>query len=1339
MPPFRKPYRIAVLAPRVTFEAGDPLAAYHNEVALVLWTACIEVLRRHPGLAVYDADALPLRVRDGHFVPDHADPGSTPTDARFGPARREELMWLELARGEVSVHTVDKAGTRKQFDGDGRTLGERIDRAFAAWLGVRELGAPPMLGAVTAEDLAAVIKAIGPGLVEHAREVIAPSRQVERGPDDDIDDALDALVPTVDRPVLPTAIRTRRSTPGRQLTSRLPVPLRAVALRVLELAFGEDLSDLLLGVDPEHPTALFARWRSSSMREPDLLRRAIASAPGWAAPYAALSRGADSSALEVVAGAGMAALCRPAQREVIESAAAALRDDGRVAEAMRLVERAAELHAGDPGAAVAMLGMARSTGRIGAWLLAAEQAAARHGCSHDPALPRYPDQIEIDLRLSEALLHAGRFHAAVALRAARLDGVEVTWPTYTAELAKWRDEPRFAIWCEARAAWFGGDPVRALERYGAIELDGRDRGLDLAIVIDALVATGRESEAPLAWALFGLGRELATPVSRLAAARALMAAGEWRRGLEEMWRVELGEPGRDDHVALAHLGVLLSTMPLEVAEAALAERVAGGAFSLARRMARDVADFVPGAAKNEVVMRALGKPIDLQLDHGAFAAFSCRGAARQVIDALFAELEPEVERVERPVTRGRRPTRRVAKVERPVTVVIDPKVGADRLVDRWLDAVYVDIGEDPPTRDPDHAASPALARAGIYVAAQALGRYLVATTAVPSVTAGALRTVAAEALALVRRHRRALRDDDVRAFLGVIDPVLRRIDRWVGASWLALVERSCGIDERTGGDLAGFAQETSRVAARLIGPEEAAVLAASVARVHRERRDGWAAACSAQAARLSRYTGCDGLVEWADATVAELADGTIEVDDAIDTLQTAAYLAEGVSGSPAIQLARVLLDAGRADPATIALQTGLGATRQGDERARVIEELVVGRVDRWPAEAAPPAPDRALVETREALQNKDPASAERLGRWAIAFDPEAVEAHRSLGLACAQQGNIVDALHHLARGTRGQATQILAGVLFQLGKLPQALAVLDHASRWYRRAEQWLGFGGIADAAADHVRSERAYARAFELDPDALDAIQLDAYARACLALDDREHAAELARRAIERNTQPGAAAALQSTLDRATGGPGATAVDPAGAPARDPAFVALDRGDFATAIAALDALDAETRARPRGRDWQALRAAIAAVRHRSSGEMVGVTHRARSAAAAVLAETTGSFERGPVLCRIAALAIREQAELARDPMPRLGDSTRAVEPAPPVPTDHVMVSGSKVSRLGEYVALLRDLAALGPGEALEQFGLDHEAYLEVGRAWGAAIDANPELAAAVSAALARR
>jgi hypothetical protein len=139
-----------------------------------------------------------------------------------------------------------------------------------------------------------------------------------------------------------------------------------------------------------------------------------------------------------------------------------------------------------------------------------------------------------------------------------------------------------------------------------------------------------------------------------------------------------------------------------------------------------------------------------------------------------------------------------------------------------------------------------------------------------------------------------------------------------------------------------------------------------------------------------------------------------------------------------------------------------------------------------------------------------------------------------------------------------------------------------------------------------------------------------------------------------------------------------------------------------------------------------------------------------------VLADTAGLTDPGATLARDIALAIREQAYFARDPVPRLGDRmTRDAfhhefrarggvalgEEAPPPPrfVDRVVVPEGRLARVSDYVALLRDLAALTPREALAEFDLDDAAYLEVAADWAAAIDADPALAQAIAAGLAKR
>ncbi|MDB4960891.1 MAG: hypothetical protein JWP01_890 [Myxococcales bacterium] len=1396
MPALRKPHRVAFLVPDVTIEGAD--VAHEHETALLIWTACIEVCQRHAGLAVYDAESTPMFPQDGHFAPQHAAIGATPTDPFFGTTRRDELVWLELVvpkSGVVRLHTLARDGTRQSFDAIGKNVGDQIHQVLGAWLHARGLGPLPLrFDAVTSDELLGVVRTIAPVLVEQARAwalpvssaptwsltaVAAPSTDDELAlftdrddtstesagnvhdlaDDDDEDEETGADAELTAAPIRPV------SKIARAIANRLPTPLKVHALRLLQLALREDLDDLILKVSPDQPQALFATFTAGAAHGPEftLLRRVIAAAPCWARPYAELVRAEHTAddpgtkpvaptELESIAGAGIAALCRPAHLDVIETVADLLDDSGLVDEGVRMLERALVTHQHESRAHIALLDLVKETDREGAWLAQAFRSGRIHGCPMDPFLPWYPDQIQVDLFVADALMRVGRLDEAIALRGNRLEAREATWPRHTRILGTWRKDPRFVAWCYAREGYFRGDPARAVEGFGRIEPDD---DVDVAMFLDSLIAMGREDEVVLAWSQYGLGHENCGPVARLAAARALMAAGEWRRGLDEMWRVELTDPGRDEHVAIARCGLLLSGMPIDVAELALGERVAIGATSLARRMARDIADFVPSAVRSSVITRALGKQTTVEFDPSTLAGFAQDTRSRGAIDRLFHELGS------------------LKRTETGPFAESDLLVRADKLVNRWLEVVFAEASEEDPA---------SLAQAAAYAAAHALGRYLAATTAPATPIAGALRTVASEALALVRKHRAVLGDREARALLGVLDPLLRRVDRWIGSTWLATVERSCAIDERSAGDVAGFAREHATVAARILGPEESAVLAASIARLHRERPERWAAAVTSQAAQLALHTGYLAADEWADAIVAQLTAREIEVDDAIDALHTACYLVEGVSAGPSVHAARVLLDAGRGPAALAVLTSGLGAAA-ADWRDRQLASLADGwsriKVD------IPLAFDKVAAAMFEALQKGDPVRAERLGRWSVAIDPSNGEAHRNLGLALAQQGKVADALVHLVRGTREQATQILSGVLYQIGKLPEAMAVLDYASRWYVRADQWLTYGGIAYAAMDNVRTAKAYSLAYQLDPDAFDATQLNAYAgvldeigdyKTCetvathllrVAGDDltwKTHgwnhlacayigqaryieAEKIAQDAVTRNPLPDNAPGFAATLERArTKTKSAAAPVAATAKPREPVYALLEAGDFATAAV----LSTE-------RSWRVRRAALEATRFRFSSENdVDVAPRARAAATAMLAHTTGQTERDPMSCRALAMQIREQAYFARDPVPGLGDRmTRDAfykefrarggvvlgEAAPVVPPfkDRVVVPGGKIERVSDYVSLLRDLAALPPAEALAQFDLDDAGYLEVAQAWAAAMEIDATVAQSIAAGLAKR
>jgi tetratricopeptide (TPR) repeat protein len=347
------------------------------------------------------------------------------------------------------------------------------------------------------------------------------------------------------------------------------------------------------------------------------------------------------------------------------------------------------------------------------------------------------------------------------------------------------------------------------------------------------------------------------------------------------------------------------------------------------------------------------------------------------------------------------------------------------------------------------------------------------------------------------------------------------------------------------------------------------------------------------------------------------------------------------------------------------------------------------------------------------------------------------------------------------------------------------MAVLDYASRWYVRADQWLTCGGIAYAAMDNPRTAWAYAQAYQLDPDAFDEAALHAYAGvldelgdhatcetianhllriagddlvwktcawshlACVALGQGKfaQAIELAQKAVDGNPVPDHAAGFAAILARAkarTRTPPPPAPPPPGK-LLEPVFHLLAAGDFRAAAALIT-----------DPSWRVRRAALTATRYRFASENdVEVTPRARAAATAVLADTAGLADPEAMLARDIALSIREQAYFARDPVPRLGTRmTRdafhrefrarggvvlgAAAPPPPPFVDRVVVPDGRLARASDYVALLRDLAALPPREALAQFDLDDAAYVEVAKVWAAALEADPTLAQTIAAGLAK-
>ncbi|TMQ06412.1 MAG: tetratricopeptide repeat protein, partial [Deltaproteobacteria bacterium] len=632
MPALRKPHRVAVLVPELGLEGSD--APYVAEAGLLLWVACLEVCQRHPELAVHDAESTPLVAQDGHFTPIHARPGAAPGDAFHRPTRRDELIWLELAlprQGAVRLHALARDGKHETFDVLGRNPGEQIHQALERWLAARGLGAlPRRFEAAEAGDILAAVRVLAPVLAEQARGFVqreAGGAVIADAAADDRTELRGVALSELDlgdagSPADGLRGEAARRRIARALAGRLPAALKAPALRLIALALCEDLGDLILAVDPEQPQALFARFRAAPPpgRDPALLRRIIAAAPCWALPYSELAADAGDgagpaardgapTALERLAGAGIAALCRPGQLDVLQTAASRLAEAGDVDEGIRLLERAVALHPESPEAHLALVGLHRRTGRLGAWLAQAQASAALHGCPLDPALPCYPDQIQIDLLVADALFHVGRLDEAIALRAARLEGRAATWPRHARILANWRGDPRLLARCHRRV------PARRAGR-------GRPRRRGRARVVPARA------------------RQAARRAGRAARRGALPAR---RRGVAARGRGAVA--GRADAAGARCRGRGGARGPAAVERAARRPR---GRARRARRDRRRRAGPPHGTRRRRLRARCreeLHRPARARQDHG--------GRVRSGVARRIYRRHPQPPRDRRPVRRAR--------------------------------------------------------------------------------------------------------------------------------------------------------------------------------------------------------------------------------------------------------------------------------------------------------------------------------------------------------------------------------------------------------------------------------------------------------------------------------------------------------------------------------------------------------------------------------------------------------------------------------------------------------------------------------------------------------------
>jgi tetratricopeptide (TPR) repeat protein len=1294
--------RVAILLPELHLDEAD--RAVEAEAGVLLWSALCETLAPHAGVGLFAPWSMEMTRSGGRWVARRAQRDESTMRELLDGERRDELLWLEVRGGVVRLHSHAVDGQRRSFDALGHELGAQIAAVLTAWLAERQLAplARPF-AAISLEDLLIAARALAAIDFKADVPVVADeddSDEEEQTPEEDSEEQSDEETDDEgadndegEEPSAPPGpTREERLAAG---IAKLAVPLKTAAISLLAMGLGADDAPHLRALDANHPFAgnedpreALAAWPSS----PQALI-ALAELPaGDGAP----------SALERVAAAGQALMHAPGDYRIAVSASSVLSKANLDDEALRAMARATDPY--NSPAHQALLDRYLGTERLGAWLEQSHRSASVHGCPMDSPWPWTSDQIRIDLACATSLMQCGRLDEAIALRANRLEGREAAWPYHTRILHKWRKDPRFVAWCYAREGYFRGEDGRVIEGFGRIEPDD---GIDAGMFLDGLLGVGRDWEVSLAWAHFVKGRRFASPFSRLAAGRALFAVGHWRDGLEELFFVELRHPSGGHHTQVAHALRLVGAASLDELMAAVDERLEAGARTLASRLARNIADFLPDAA--DELADALHEA-EREFDAAWLDAFPATTRGRAATDALFAELAAA-----------------------PPT-----QANADALVNRWREAVVALPADD----------KPGMAEAHAYVATQALARYL---TAPSSLMTGALRTVAAEAIDGAARVAADLSTPMVEAVFAVLEPAAAAAEQTLALDWLAHFERRLAVDERREDGPA------PRLPERVLTPERLAV--------------------ETNASTHAFATGGVGAVEWADA-IAQQA-GEMSEEDVLDALGSAAFLSIGDDIGPTLHATHALFAAGQGEAAFRTVCAGLAGVKDAFRDKR-IESLAAP----WKAAQldVPFSFKAAATEIFNSLQKGNPARAERISQWVLALDSNNAEAHRNAGLAYTQQAKVEAGMEHLMRATRDQATQLLSGVLYHCKHIPQAMAVLDYASRWYTRADQWLTYGGVAYGAMDNPRTVKSYGLAYTLDPDAFDASMLNAYAGvldevgdfamcervarhllrvagedltwltngwnhlACAFIGQGKlaEAVELAEKAVAQNPLPDNNEPFAKTLGRAKSGekPVVPPLVPT-EPQRPAIYTLVDDSDLQNASAQLG--DA---------DWRVKRAALRAARYRFGSESrVAVTPRARAAAEQILVESAGSDDVQAALCRSFALEIRAQSDFARDPMPWLGDRmTRenfytefrarggiVLGEAPvqrAVFVDREVVPGSKIATASAYVSLLRDLASMKPDAALAKHGLDAAAYIEVAKAWAAALDNDAAVVATVEAGL---
>ncbi len=1247
MRPLPFPHRVSFLPAAILLP--EQLEALALLPAKLLAAVLFDHLVRHPVVSVSDFDDETLTDDNDRLVDARHAAAEELVDARFRVARRHEVLWLELSLDPARAQPVRLRARRAVGPIDDWSapadapLSAQIGHVLDQWLDARRL--PRAAAPVPTFDTADLIDTTRQ--LDRALEALRPVQLAGADPDPD------APTPTIPEDALAP-----------------PARLGVAFLRVLAnlCAIDGGWEQRILALDPDHVTARRADYLASLRDGGDGDRRAIlpllAEAPMYGKAY--LSVWGDAFAADRpdegmgVRYQGVAALLLPHDPWACHNYALQLHVAHRREEAYRWSDRATIAAPEFDAAHLDCVRRLRAVQRPGqafaeAQFRCKDVIARWHdgGADHGDATARYHAGLLL------ALVHhdVGRLGEAIQLAEDTLrvvpapdDPQRDAWAR--ARVRTWREDPRALARAWARDGRHRGEPGRVVDGLARAGVASAD---DAAMQLEALIALGREELA-----LVGFHHHLGVDdhrgaggdgliddgKARLAGVRAgLVAGGDLFDVLEHLQVVQLRRPQSRLEAEIDRLLRLAACRPPEEWEAVIARRLDQGAVTLARRGARDLADFVPGLATPTIV-RALGERTPWRLEPAwlvEHAATQPRlGAAGAAIDV---RLQPPLEQT---------------------------LEAADLLAQEWWAVL------PPPNKERERHAEAALYAFGV-----ALARYLSATSGSPTPIAGAYRHIATEAVHLVRRARYHVEDGATRGLLTLLERCAGRMaradgrDDWMLDAWLMRIEHALDLDNETGAYLPGLIAELPRIAGLLRGDE----------RLGWELRTAWDFAGDPDMADAARhlFARCANLLETgaAEAAWSSVAAASLPAAQALDVHWLAA-VANPTAPRPWLHLAHALLGApGRRDDALAAATRGVGLIGDAPPGAR--QAALAALEPAWRAAGldVPFAADAARARSIAALHASDGATARRCLAWAYAHAPRDRDLARLVAQAWAISGDPHRAVRAFAAVDRDDAGKLAGTALLHAGHHAAAVLALRHAMPRLTTPDDWRLLAVAAWYAEDDAMAAIGYQRYLAAGGPA-DAHTLHGLATALYASGQWARCEEVAKRLLDHaGNDPTFRACGLHAMARALAGRGAwgdavrcaseaAAIEPMAdqaaeraetlrlcqqqevPPFRASAETSLERQAW-DALAAGD-VAAPERLAASGNSWGLFRAALTAAEHRGARE-AGATPSAAALEASkmVLDRTVGVTMPDAALCRIRALRLRETGFIQLDPPAPLG------------------------------------------------------------------------------------